>query len=70
MLVDDLNGDNMVAKLNSIVRLKEIAQVLSVREHISGSMAYAICELAQHIPREETVKYILPGVFAVMEDVN
>ena len=31
-------------------------------------MAQAICEMAQHLPKEDTIKYILPTVVTIMKD--
>ena len=37
-------------------------------QHVKGSMASAICELAEHIPTDDTIQFILPTVISIMKD--
>jgi len=37
-------------------------------QHVKGSMATAICDLAQYTSREDTISYILPPVISIMKD--
>jgi serine/threonine-protein phosphatase 2A regulatory subunit A len=37
-------------------------------QHVKGSMAQSICDLAESLSKEETIEHILPPVTAIMKD--
>ena len=37
-------------------------------QHVKGSMAQAICDLAEYLSEEEIMEYILPPIINIMKD--
>jgi len=64
-----------VAKFSSsAVLIEKVLPILKEQmakdqsQHVKGSMASAICELAAYITQEETIEYILPAVNQILQD--
>jgi serine/threonine-protein phosphatase 2A regulatory subunit A len=54
--------------LDKILPILKEQMAKDTSQHVKGSMASAICELALYIPKDDTVNFILPTVVAIMKD--
>jgi len=58
-------GSLLIEKVIPIIK-EQLASDAS--QHVKGSMAQSICDLAESLSKEDTIAHILPPVTAIMKD--